>query len=362
VKCVKNLIYLALLILLAAGAWFGLTEMEHRARATAAIPDDSSLAKVERRTLDYYVKSSGEIAPAVQVDVKPEISARIKKLHIIAGQSVKEGTLLVELDDRDLLTEKDSQLTQIHGMEVELDKARRQHERSLALFTRGLIPKQDFEDAKTSLDLAQNNLDKAQGLLRSVQDRLAKTQVFAPISGTVLVVPVVTGQVVVGAASVNSGTLLMTIADLTQMIINTQVNQVDISQIKPAQEVEFTVDSVRNRVMKGTVSLISPVASVKNNNKGFLVTVLIRELDPAVRPGMSANVNFPINRVENTLCVPLTTVFTAPDGTRSVYVFRGAAEPEKRHVELGIVTFDYAEITSGLKEGDKVLLNKPGGN
>jgi RND family efflux transporter MFP subunit len=194
-----------------------------------------------------------------------------------------------------------------------------------------------------------------------VQDRLAKTQVFAPIDGMVLSIPVVTGQVVVAAASVSSGTLLLTIANLKDMVITTHVNQVDISHIKPKQKVDFVVDSVRDKTMHGTVSLISPIATVKNNTKGFPVTVLIDELDPSVRPGMTANLTFPISRSPNALAVPLSAVFSTPDNDKVVYVPSPdpQAAPVKRKVELGIVNFDYAEIKSGLKEGDKVFLTKP---
>lgn len=352
----KKLAWLALpLLVLAAGTIYWLT---HRPSDPAVTSRDETAA-VERRTLEYVVKSSGEIAPAVQVDVKPEISARIKSVQVLPGQVVKKGDLLVELDDRDLQTEREAQEIRIRGAQVQLDQARRQLDRSRALQEKGLIPRQDLEQAQTMLDLAQNNLDKAQGSLRGVLDRLAKTQVFAPISGTVLVVPVVAGQVVVGAASVNSGTLLLTLADLSQMLIYTQINQVDITQLKLQQEADFTVDSVRNRSFKGTISLISPVATVKNNNKGFQVTVLIQDLDSAIRPGMTANLSFPIKRVERALSLPLPSVFTAPDGSRTAYVWNPTGEAEERRIEVGLVTFDYAEVISGLNEGERVLLVKP---
>jgi RND family efflux transporter MFP subunit len=322
---------------------------------------DSDVAVVQRRNLDYTITSTGDIAPAVQIEVKPEISARIKRLPVEIGQIVKRGDLLLDLDDRELQTEKESQETEIRGTQVSLEQAKRLYDRSKALYAKNLIAKQEFENAKTALDVAQNNLDRAGGRLRSVQDRLAKTQVFAPIDGMVLSIPVVTGQVVVAAASVSSGTLLLTIANLKDMVITTHVNQVDISHIKPKQKVDFVVDSVRDKTMHGTVSLISPIATVKNNTKGFPVTVLIDELDPSVRPGMTANLTFPISRSPNALAVPLSAVFSTPDNDKVVYVPSPdpQAAPVKRKVELGIVNFDYAEIKSGLKEGDKVFLTKP---
>jgi RND family efflux transporter MFP subunit len=368
-KAFLTLIFLAVA---GGGGWFffqkinpsfkqgAASEPKSGRRAPQAV---SELATVERRTLTQVISSSGDITPAVQVEVKPEISARIKTIQVAAGEHVKKDEVLIELDDKELLTEKASVQTEIVGAQVNLDKGKRTYERAKQLFERKLISQEVFENSKTDYDVAQNNLDKLLSKLRSVNDRLEKTKVLAPMDGTVLSLPVVPGQVVVAAASVNSGTLLMTVADLSQMRIITHINQVDITHLAKDQKVEVSVDSVRDKKMYGTVFFISPVASIKSNVKGFSVEVLARDLDPQIRPGMTANLIFTISTVADALSVPLSAVFTEDNESKVVYVGNGKAvsKPEKRPVEIGIVNFDYAEIKAGLKEGESVFLTKPRG-
>ncbi len=358
----KKAASIALLLVIGVGLWYfifrGNSKKSHPSRGSFILP---TTATVERRTILQTVLVSGDIAPAVSVEVKAEISGRIKRIAKTIGDAVKKNDLLVELDDRDLLTEKASAQTDIEGTRFSLEKSKRLYERSQKLFDRKLISLETFENTKTDYDVAQNNFEKAGSRMRTVLDKLEKTRIPAPMDGTILTLPVVEGQVVIGAGSVNSGTLLMNMADLTHMVIYSHVNQVDIAQIKSHQKVDFRVDSIREKKMPAVVSLISPIATSKNNIKGFAVTLDVKEIDPRLRPGMTADVTFPILEVENTLALPLNAIFTDENDNKIVY--RPSKdpneEPEKVPVVLGVVTYDYAEIKSGLKQGDLVLLVKP---
>lgn len=359
-KAVKKLWPILILLAALAGGGFWYFSTSSPSKKNLSSDADDSVT-VERRDLSMTVESAGDISPLVQVDVKPEVSARIKSIRVSVGSVVKAGDLLVELDDRDLLTQKAAAETDIEGTEVALDKAKRGYDRAKRLFERKLVSQEFFENAKTDQDAAENEAKKAQSKLRQVLDQLSKTKILAPMPGTVLSVPVVEGQVVVGAASVNSGTTLMTLADLSSMVISTHINQVDIAKLQLHQAAEFHVDSIPDHKMTGKICLISPIATVKNNIKGFSVQVLIDSLDARIRPGMTADLTFPIKKVSKALSVPLSAVFTEEDDKRVVYIPGSTpeAKPQKRPVEVGVVNLDYAEIVSGLKEGDRVLLSKP---
>jgi RND family efflux transporter MFP subunit len=350
------------LALLGGGGWYGYSWWrDHQAAKEAAVPKGAT-ATVERRKIEYKIESSGDIAPAVEVEVKPEVSARVKRLLVEVGTHVKKDQTIVELDDTDLQTEKRGVETEIAGAQVSLDKAERNFERARQLFERKLISQEAFENLRSDRDTAQNNHAKARSRLQTVQDKISKTVVLSPMEGTVLTVPVVEGQVVVAAASVNSGTLLMTIADLNRMYITTHINQVDVSKIQPEQAVDLRIESLPEAKMKGRVSLISPIASVVRNVKGFTVTVWIENLDPAVRPGMTAEITFPIRRIDNALALPLSAIFTEDDDSTVVYIVgRGTNpnEPRKIPIKVGVSDFDFAEIKEGLNEGDVVLLVRP---
>ncbi|HSI82923.1 MAG: efflux RND transporter periplasmic adaptor subunit [Candidatus Methylacidiphilales bacterium] len=321
------------------------------------------IAIVKRRNIEYRISSSGDLAPALQVDVKPEVSARIMKIGVEVGATIKKGDHLCTLEDKDLQTQKDTLMTNIRGAEVTMEQSQRQYSRAQRLYERKLISLETYQNAETELESSRNNYDKAQKQLESqVNVALTKTVITAPMDGTVLSIPVVEGQVAVAAASVNSGTLLMTIADLTKMFINTHVNQVDIANIVVKQKVDITVDAIPGAIMKGTVTLVSPVATIKNSVKGFSVLVSIDKLDPRVKPGMTADLSFPVIDLRGVLAVPLAAIFVE-DGKKYVYVTERhpmpSSKPERREVDVGISNYDFSEIKSGLKEDDAVLLEKP---
>lgn len=363
-----------LLLLAAGGIAYGVhatrhTRFLHLSPRTASAPADADAvpltAKVERRTLVHTVDLAGDVTPLFQVDVKAEISYRIKAggIHVVIGQQVKKDDVLVELDDSDIRTNLSVADRDVAAAQLDLDKAKRDFKRSKELFAQNLVSQEAYDDAQTALAVAQNAFDKTGNSRQQVKDQLSKATIHSPMNGVVLTLPVVEGQMVIGAASVNSGTTLMTIADLSKMIINAQVNQVDIAYIRKGQAATFTVESIKDVKMDGSVDLISPVAAVVSNLKGFLIRILIANPHASLRPGMTADVTIPVETAKDALSVPLAAVFTDDDGASVVYLPPAAegAAPRKQSVKLGIVNYDFAQIASGLKDGDAVLLAKPKG-
>ncbi len=326
--------------------------------------DGDQAAKVVRQDLDFAVEVTGDLRPSVQVDVKAEVSGKIKKIRVDIGQSVKRGAPLLELDDYDLLTERASTLIEIEGAKLHLSKAAVNAKRAQELLAGGLVSKQEAENLKLDADIAANSLDRATKRLQGVEDKIVKTRIASPIDGVVTTLPVVEGQVVVGGPSVSAGTLLMTLANLTDMLISTHVNQMDVTRMREGQAVEVAVDAFDGAKLGGKIQLIAPIATIKNNIKGFAVDILVTSQDRRIRPGMSANVRIPISRAKAALTVPIEAVFRE-EKKRVVYVKNGDRF-ERREVEVGLATSDRAEIKRGVQEGDLVSLirpkEKPGGS
>ena len=314
-------------------------------------------AKVARRDIDVTVAAVGEINPGNQVSVKPEVSGRIHRLAVQTGQTVAKGELLVALDDTDLLTERDAAQTQIAAAQVQLAKAQRDFDRQKDLLANKLVSQEVFDNTQTSLELARTEFDKAQKQLQIVEDKLKKIRILAPFDGTVLNIFVTQGQVVSGATSVSQGTDLLTFADLKALVIRAHINQVDITKIKPDQEVAITVDSIPDTTLAGKVILIAPIATVKNNIKGFSVDVLISKSDDRVRPGMNANLKFPVVHLTGVLTVPLSAVFV--DGKEKIAYVQTPTGSARRVVTVGESDFQNVQILTGLQEGDVVLLEQP---
>lgn len=357
----KALTILVVVLLLGGGGYGGWKWWQGKLAKTRTTTAPVLTAKAGLQTIEITVDIAGDLEPIDMLEVKSEVSAKIKKLYVELGDTVKQGAPLVDLDDKELQTEKATALLEIEGAKLEVDKARADFERDRKLFERQLIPEKTLADTRSARDLAENRFDRANKRLQTIEERLSKTKIAAPMNGVILELPVVEGQVVVAAASVNSGTMIMKMAKLDQLLIKTHVNQVDVARLKAGMNADFTVDSIPGLKMSGRIDRIAPTATIKNNIKGFQVEIRIEKPDERLRPGMTADVVVPISKAENVLAVPLTAVFTEPDSTKVVFLEATGpdAVPEKRPVEVGISNIQYVEIKSGLQENDTVLLTRP---
>src|SRR5881409_2814792 len=284
--------WIILAVVLAGGAW-GFQKWR------ASLPGTSSSAS-----------AAGEIGPAEQVSVRPEINGKILTLPVDIGDRVKKDSVLFTLDDQDLQTERSSRLIEIEAAKLQLEKAKRDYERSKQLFADKLISQELFEDTRTQYELARNALDRTEKALQLLDYQLTKTKILAPFDCTVLTRPVSVGQAVSGSGGFNSGTEVLTIANLNEMIVNAHVNQADVTRLTQGQEVDVQVEAVPGLKITGTVERIAPQATIKNNIKGFAARILLKDVDPRVRPGMTANVQIPVASADNVVAVPLAAVFT----------------------------------------------------
>src|ERR1017187_103628 len=358
----KKLIVLVVILGIGAGGYYGWKNWQKAASASAS-PERPTTATVELRSINFTVNAAGEMAPAEQVSVRPEINGKVDTLSVDLGDHLKKGELLFKLDDKELQQQRASNVTDIEKAKLCLEKAERDDKRARQLLADKLISQELYDDTKTTYDLAKNSLESSQRALAIVDEHLTKTEVRAPFNCTVLTRPVSIGQAVSGSDGFNGGTEVLTIADLNDMIINAQVNQADVPRLKVGELVEVTVEAVAGLRATGTVERISPQAIIKNNIKGYPARIVLKHVDERIRPGMTANVKIPVASADNVTAVPLAAVFTEknPDTgqmERYVYVQQGE-NYEKRNVKVGVSDFACAEIQEGLKAGEVVSLELP---
>lgn len=358
----KKTIAVIIVLGLGVAAYFLRNDLPKTGAATGPSARPTT-AEVIQTNISFAVNAAGEIGPAEQVSVRPEINGKIEQLPVDIGDAVKKGDLLFKLDDKELQQQRASNLTDIERARLSLEKAERDFKRAQELLAEKLISQELHDDTKTIFELAKNSLDRAQKDLAIIDERLTKTEVRAPFDCTILTRPVSTGQAVSGSGGFNSGTEVLTIADLNSMVINAHVNQADVPRLKPDQTVEVAVEAVAGLKVTGIVERIAPQATIKNNIKGFAARIALKNVDPRVRPGMTANIKIPVASADNVTAVPLAAVFTEknPDTgqyERFVYVQQGESF-EKRIVKVGVSDFFFAEIQEGLSAGETVSLELP---
>ena len=347
--------YLITLLLLLAGLayWMGWVPWPQPVKKDKAPP----IVVAKRMDIAPVLPLSGEVAPAFQVDVKPEIGGKIKKIHVIAGQNVRKGELLVTIDDTDLLNERASAEAEIAGTRLRVEKILGNFSRAKQLFSQKLLSREEYANLEADYQIAENELAKSLFRRQTVDDRLAKTRVVSPADGTILDVPVNEGQVVVGAASVNSGTNLMGFADLSRLLINAHVNQLDAGKLSVGQLMMVHSPDSSDQDYQARIEFIAPLATVKNNIKGFEVRGVIEGNRESMRPGVSVSITVPIGKAEGVVSLPVTAIFER-DGKMVVYVLKGK-ENECRNVVVGLMDSSRVEIKSGVGEGEEVLMVAP---
>ncbi|MFN0066734.1 MAG: efflux RND transporter periplasmic adaptor subunit [Limisphaerales bacterium] len=368
----NKLLMILILAAGAGGAWWYLRQRPASGGAAAASPPARQTeAVVGRRDINFSVGVAGEIGPAEQVSVRPEVNGRINELPVDVGDRVTKGSLLFALDDKDLRLELETQQKQVESAKLQLEKARiamvqaeRDYERDRRLFEEKLVAEQVFEttrqrwdSSKQDFELAKNSIERAEKQFALSEEKLSRTRIVAPFDCTILTRPVSIGQAVSGSGGFNSGTEVLTIADLNALVINAHVNQADVTRLKQGMEVSVAVDAIPGLSITGLVERIAPQATVRNNIKGFGTRILLKTPDARIQPGMTANISIPVAATAGALAVPLSAVFTE-QGRRYVYVRRNGGW-QRQDVTIGASDYFHAEVKEGLAEGDIVTLEKP---
>lgn len=360
----KPVVILLVLAGLGVGGWYWHSQSKTPGQGTAQTTEErSKTAVTETRDINFMVSAAGEITPAEQVSVRPEINGRIATLTVDIGDSVKKGDVFFTLDDRDLQIEKETRQKDIERAKVEMDQAERTYLRNKQLYAERLVSLEVFEKERTNYELKKNFLSTAEKAMEQAVDKLGKTRIVAPFDCTILTRPVSMGQAVSGSAGFNSGTEVLTVADLGQLIINAHINQADITRLKVNQEVEVAVEAIQGLKVTGVVERIAPQATIKNNIKGFSARILLKNVDPRIRPSMTANIKIPVSSADQVLSIPLAAVFTelnpeTQQMERFAYV-KTETGYERRTIQVGVSDYFFAEIQKGLNAGDVVALEEP---
>ncbi len=363
---------LVLLVILAAlgGGGYYFWHRHKLAQEAAAAKDAPKFTKVALRDITQNFKSTGNIVPAISSEVRSEATGAIAKLLVRAGQQVQAGQPLLELDQSDVQLRINEARLEIEAARLRVEKTRHDYERKAALAAHSYINAKDLQDAKTDQLLAENSFAGEEAKVKTLENELSKTSITAPFDGVILELQARPGMVVTGAQAGREGTVLMTIADLSKLLVQAEINEVDVAQLKKDMSVKLTFDSATGVEIPGTIEFISPSASSKRegrsenqggNNQGgghnFPVEISFVSTDPRIKPGMTANIEIKLAEVKHTPSLDVTAIFL--EGKEMVAFLHNGAELTKHPIKIGITDSKFTEIKDGLKDGEEVSLNRP---
>jgi len=323
-------------------------------------PEPIETAQAEIRAIDQIVNATGEVAAAQATDIKSEVSGRIDKLNVKMGDVVKIGDVLMELNVADLRSEHAEAELQLESATIRREKIHLDYERKKKLREQSFVMEKDLQEASIDLRLSDNEIQLAGARVRTIAEKLAKAVIRAPHDGTVLNFKARVGVVVSGAESAGESTLLMQIADLSQLQIQTTINEVDVTKVSMGMEATVTFDSLPGVIAKGTVSSVSLSAIPADKDKTvrvFPIVVVLAPSDAPIKSGITGNVSIITAQNPKALTVVSSAVFF--DGNQPILFVETGGKFEKRPAELGITDHAHVEIRKGLKEGETVALQRP---
>lgn len=267
------------------------------------------VATVQRRDLDVRVEAAGLIEPIRLVEVKSKAAGEVLRILAETGDEASRGTLLVEIDPRDVRNALAQAEADLEVARARLATAEAQRRRVEELRKANVVTEQEYESASMEEANARAQLVKARTNLELAQERMGDVTIRAPIDGTIIQREVEVGQIIASASSnISGGTTLLIMADLAEMQVRTLIDETDIGQIRPGQVARVRVQAYPGRSFEGSVLKIEPQAVVEQNVTMFPVLVRLDNHERLLKPGMNAEVEIEIARRTDAVVVPNAAV------------------------------------------------------
>lgn len=342
-----------------------------------------TVEKVEKENLVSKISASGEVKPKKSVDISAHIAGRIIKIAVDEGQMVKKNDLLLKLEsiqyeasaDRDRAYIRSLQAEKIKA-EAQLENDKRIFERKETLFEKELISREELEStqaqyniSKASHDSIKYQIKQAQASLRSTLDNLEKTVYHSPIDGVITSLNVEEGEIALVGTMNNPGTVLMTIADLSVMEVDVEVDETDVIGVELGQTSEVRVDAFPDLIIKGKVTEIgsSAIQTVTGSeeSKDFKVVITLEDPPGNLKPGLSATADIITAEKSDVLTVPISALVlkesdeetdsSGKSQEEGVFVIKDE-RAQFRPVEKGVMGELKIEVVSGLEQGEDIAV------
>lgn len=265
---------------------------------------DLETSAVTRGTLESSVEATGTIEPIKVVEVKSQASGEILEMNVDLGDQVERGALLLRIDPRDVQNELEQAQADLQQAEAQLQVARSRLERARALRDSGVVTQSELENAILEHANARSSHQRAESRLELARDRREDATISAPITGTVIEKVVEEGQVITSTNSVTGGTVLLRMADLSEVQVRTLVDESDVGSIQAGQPATISVEAYPDREFRGEVLKIEPQATVQQNVTMFAVLTRISNENRLLKPGMNADVEIVLGIQADVLKLP----------------------------------------------------------
>lgn len=369
----KKLLIILVVLLLGISGYFILSTSKSQVKYLTE--------QISRSDIEQTVIATGTIESVDEVNVGAQVSGKIIKLYVQLGQRVNKGDKIADIDSTtqtNLLNTKKAALAsyraQLVAKQIDYEVAESSYNRQSKLYKQQSTTldalntaKSNMQSAKASVAMIKANIKQAEIEVNTAETNVGYTQITAPMSGTVIAVPVSEGQTV--NANQSTPTIAI-IADLSKMKVKAEISEGDITKVKAGQKVDFTTLSDNDTVYKSVIDSVDPANTIKTNTTSsnsssatssnsaiyYYANVLVDNKNNQLRIGMTTENTIKIAEVKNALLAPNMAV--KKQGNKYVVnVLNNSNEVETRTIKIGIQNDLQTEIKSGVKEGERVIVS-----
>lgn len=304
---------------------------------------------------------TGKIVPRNEVNIKPQINGIIAEIFKEAGQMVQQGEVIARLTVIPDMNSLSAAQSRVRLSEINLKQAQTNFDREKALFDKNLISAEEYEKVEQQLSQAKEEYAASQESLEVIRDGVSSknatsssTLIRSTITGLILDIPVKVGNSVIQANTLNDGTTVATVANMSDLIFEGQIDETEVGSLYEGMPLTITIGALKDYTFDASLEYISPKAVENNGANQFKVKAAVKvDSEHTIRSGYSANAQIDLEKATDVLTVPESALEFEKNES---YVYRKADDGTytKTKVETGLSDGVNIEIKDGLSEGDTV--------
>ncbi len=321
-------------------------------------------ATVETSDLEKTTVATGKIEPRDEILIKPQISGIIDAIYKEAGQKVAKGEVIAKVKVIPELGTLNSAESRVRIAQINATQSETDFSRMKKLYEQKLISSEEYEKSEVSFKQAQEELQTAKDNLEIVKEGITKnsasfssTLIRSTIDGLILDIPIKEGNSVIMSNTFNDGTTIATVANMNDLIFRGNIDETEVGLLHENMPVKITLGALQDMTFDATLEYISPKGIEENGANLFEIKAAIQVPDSiTVRSGYSANAEIVLERVQQVLTLPESTVEFSGDST-FVYILTDSVPEQKfakKVVKTGMSDGIRIEIKEGITENQKV--------
>ena len=300
--------------------------------------------------------ATGKVEPRDEILIKPQISGIIDDVYKEAGQTVKKGEVIAKVKVIPELGQLNAAESRVRLAEINTTQAETDFNRIKKLYDDQLISREEYEKSEIALKQAREEKQTAKDNLEIIKEGITKnnasfssTMIRSTIDGLILDVPVKAGNSVIMSNTFNDGTTIATVANMNDLIFRGNIDETEVGRIHEQMPIKLTIGALQNLTFNAILEYISPKGVETNGANQFEIKAAISVPDSVqIRSGYSANAEIVLQRANQVLAVPESTVEFSGDST-FVYLMTDSVPKQK---------FQRTQVTTGMSDGIKIEIKK----